>query len=136
MTCVAYKDGILAGDRQGNGSFLQTVEKIFRLPDGRRFGGSGAAEQVREVRDWLAEGGDKPADLDNFNGILIDGPRVYRLECRLILVPILEPFYAIGSGACYAITAMALGQSAEQAVEIAARFDPDTGGGVEVLAGL
>lgn len=44
-----------------------------------------------------------------------------------------DGFYAVGSGGPYALGAMAMGASPEEAVAIAARFDPGTGGEVEVL---
>lgn len=40
--------------------------------------------------------------------------------------PVKEPFYAIGSGAGYAVGAMSMGASLEQAVEVAAKWDSNT----------
>lgn len=42
-----------------------------------------------------------------------------------------DPFVAVGSGRDYAMAVMALGHDATRAVEIAARFDPGTGNGVD-----
>lgn len=44
-----------------------------------------------------------------------------------------DEFFAIGSGAPYAIGAMAMGASPEEAVALASRFDPATGGEIEVI---
>ena len=44
-----------------------------------------------------------------------------------------EKFYAIGSGTKCALAAMHLGCSAEEAVEIAKKIDPHTGGKVQVF---
>lgn len=86
------------------------------------------------MRAWLEEGGDKPADLNNFAGILVDkNGTAYRLEERLIRDRVFERCHAVGSGSPFAITAMALGKTAREAVGIAAGFDPQTGGGVDVL---
>ena len=41
--------------------------------------------------------------------------------------------FAIGSGRDYALAAMRLGKSAEEAVLLAAEFDPGTGNGVDTL---
>lgn len=42
-----------------------------------------------------------------------------------------DQFYAIGSGGPYAIGAMAMGATPEEAVALASRFDPATGGKIE-----
>lgn len=44
-----------------------------------------------------------------------------------------DEFLAIGSGGAYAMGAMALGATPMEAVAIAARFDPNTGGTIEVM---
>jgi ATP-dependent protease HslVU (ClpYQ) peptidase subunit len=46
---------------------------------------------------------------------------------------ITDEFYAIGSGGPYAMGAMAMGATPEEAVAIASRFDPGTGGDVETF---
>lgn len=134
MSTVAWDSKTLAADKQCCSNFKTRAKKVFRLSDGRLFGGAGTFEQVLAVRAWLDEGGDKPERLDDFTGILVDlDGTAYRLEERLIRDRILERCHAIGSGAPFAITAMALGKTAREAVRIAAGFDPLTGGGVDVL---
>lgn len=125
----------LAADRRCCSSFTTRARKVFRLPDGRLFGGAGVFEQVLAVRVWLEEGGAKPEGLTDFSGILVDsGGVAYRLEERLIRDRILERCHAVGSGSPFAITAMMeFKTTAREAVLIAARFDPRTGGGVDVL---
>lgn len=44
-----------------------------------------------------------------------------------------DEFFAIGSGAPYAIGAMAMGASPQEAVALASRFDPATGGEIEAI---
>lgn len=133
MTTIAWDGKTLAGDRRAGGTFLTRVKKIWRLSDGRLFGCAGSLDEMTAVRDWL-EGEPKPKGLRDFTGILIelDGT-VCRFEEKLTRTPILERCHAVGSGAPFAITAMALGKTAREAVGIAARFDPRTGGGVDVL---
>ena len=134
MSTVAFDGKTLAADRQCCAAYKTRVRKVWRLSDGRLFGGAGLFEQVLAVRAWLDEGGDKPERLDDFSGILVDlNGTAYRLEERLIRDRILERCHAVGSGAPFAITAMALGKTAREAVRIAAGFDPRTGGGVDVL---
>ena len=134
MSTVAYDGKSLAADKQCCATYKTRARKVFRLADGRLFGGAGVFEQVLAVRAWLNEGGEKPERLDDFAGILVDlNGTAYRLEERLIRDRILERCHAVGSGAPFAITAMALGKTAREAVRIAAGFDPRTGGGVDVL---
>ena len=134
MSTIAWDGKTLAADRLCCGNFKSRARKVFRLRDGRFFGGAGNFEQVLAVRAWLDEGGDKPTELNNFSGILVaPNGTAYRLEERLILDRILERCHSVGSGSPFAITAMALGKTAREAVGIAAGFDPGTGGGVDVL---
>jgi hypothetical protein len=134
MTTVCWDGKTLAADRQCYGSFKTRARKAWKLRDGRLFGAAGTTEEILAVRAWLEEGGTKPDGLENFHGILIENGKVYRLEEKLTRHRILERCHAIGSGAPFAITAMSLGKTAREAVLIAARFDPRTGGGVDVLS--
>lgn len=134
MTTVCWDGETLATDRQSCGMYKTRSKKMWRLSNGDLFAGAGVIEQILAVRAWLEEGGNKPDGLTEFNGILVDANRkAYRLEEKLIRDPILERCHAVGSGSPFAITAMALGKTAREAVLIAARFDPRTGGGVDVL---
>ena len=62
-----------------------------------------------------------------------DGHRVYFIDCNGLAEDITGVPWAIGSGREYAIGAMAQGADAEQAVAIAARFDPYTGGAIKTV---
>jgi hypothetical protein len=133
LSTIAYDGKTLAADRLCVASYKTKARKLWKLSKGRLFGGAGITEQVLAVRAWLEDGGDKPDGLTDFNGILIESGVAYRLEEKLIRDRILERCHAVGSGSPFAITAMHLGKSAREAVLIAARFDPRTGGGVDVL---
>jgi hypothetical protein len=124
----------LAADRQCIANYKTRTTKVWRLSNGSLFGGAGLMEHILAARAWLEEGGDKPEGLTDFTGILVESGRAYRLEEKLIRERIVERCHAVGSGSPFAITAMALGKTAREAVLIAARFDPGTGGGVDVLA--
>lgn len=107
--------------------------KMYRLADGRLYGGSGTADDVLAVLAWLNEGGDKPT-VEHFAALLIDTEgQCARLEGGLRPMPIREPFHSVGSGRDFAIAAMALGKTAADAVALAMQFDPWTGGDVQTL---
>ena len=135
MTTIAWDGQTLAADRQCSYHCMPKT-KIFRLSDGSLIGFSGNAATGLEVRDWLNGGGEKPIfDSENntdYLRIIQDGSitKCYNLRAPL---PVLLPYFAIGSGSDYALGALAAGATSEQAVEIATRFDENTGGGIDTL---
>lgn len=132
MTTIAFDGKTLAADTRAHGSIILKVRKVHRLSDGSMFGAAGSCQEILAVLAWL-NGGDKPSDLDNFEALIITRAGAQRLGERLMRAPVLEPFYAIGSGSHFAIAAMALGKNAIDAVRLAARFDIYTGGAIECL---
>lgn len=107
-------------------------QKLFTLSDGALYGGCGDYSEVLNVLAWLQGEADKPADLQDCAAIVVRPGGAYRLEERLVLLPIQAP-HACGSGRDFAIAAMALGQTAQQAVALAMQFDPWTGGEIMTL---
>lgn len=146
MTTIAYRDGILAADKQATDCGLAfAISKLWRL---RRAGGDelllaacGNADAGLAMRDWYERGASRE-----------DFPEIQKGDdwCRLIVVtregvkfferlpyaiqPDPAPFMAWGSGRDFALGAMALGASAVEAVEIASRFDVHSGMGVDSMA--
>jgi hypothetical protein len=139
VTTVAYRDGVIAADRRIGG--WMNGPKLFRLKDGSVFSGAGDLDDVLEVLHWLKAGAKeagKPAlaDVPDGSDFLLACPngKAYWLTSPwLRRVEILDEFYAIGSGAQYALGAMAAGASAKRAVEVACKFDEGTGKGVNVI---
>lgn len=85
--------------------------------------------------EWVRSGGGQDPDLneDDFSvleltrrGMYLWGPTVIRLEIH-------EAVFAIGSGAAYALGAMAAGATPEEAIAIAAHWDTGTRPPVETL---
>jgi len=70
---------------------------------------------------------------ENSKGVIIRRRKpieLYEQGGTIIFKP---PFFAMGSGKEFALGAMGQGASAEQAVDVAMRFDPGTGGEIMVL---
>ena len=134
MTTIAYKDGVLASDRRATSGSEppMTVDKLYQLNNGAVLGFAGMLDEGFRVVDWINAGmypDEKPkVQHSEFIYLTVDGP--FYMEKFLRLLPIVDPFFAIGSGAQYALGAMASGRSAAEAVEVASRFDPLTGNGV------
>ena len=132
MTTIAWDGTTLAGDSLAaiDGCLAAYGLKVYVLTDGRLYGASGRYQDVLAVRMWLDTGGEKP-HITEFAGMVIEtNGECSRIEESLVFMPIREPFHAVGSGRDFALAAMALGQTAAQAVALAARFDIYTGGGV------
>lgn len=145
MTVVAYRDGILAADSMMTDDCgITSVQKIWRLPNGSLFGGAGSAGYVAAVRDWLFSGASlkhKP-DCSKFEsayaGCIVVGKdgSCSALDSYLSSIVVTAPYYAVGSGAPHALTLMAIGYSAEDAVRVIVekQLADGVGGTVQTLA--
>ena len=136
MTSIAYDGVTLATDSQvsaGNLRFGKT-NKIIKLNDGRRFAFAGDYALAYAVADWL-NGGTKPdrEDSEEHQGIVValDGSAV-EVSSELRLAPACVP-WAGGSGEAIALTAMHLGKTAIEAIEVACKLDKHSGLPVNVF---
>lgn len=141
MTTVAL-DGIsVASDSQrvcGSERVDLATKKIKKV-DGHLFAFTGDYGIFEPAIDWYLN---KDADPEKAPKVSKDGNwRLLVIRSDGIMsytdtVPYGEPFpypQAFGSGASYALTAMRLGKTAEEAVKIAAEFDVWTAGPVQVV---
>lgn len=137
MTTIAWDGRTLAGDTQATSSGMvrRLPAKVFRIEKGAGhvlFGACGLDQDMHLVVQWIAGGMlpiDRPKlDEDSFAGIYIDSTGACRLESKLIRLPMIDRFHAIGSGRDFAMAAMHLGKSAREAVEVASEFDIYTSG--------
>lgn len=131
MTTIAYRDGVIAADTGcfNDGLYEGEVDKLWTLPDVGILGCCGEYGAILKVVEWLRNGGkadDKPRLSRNseFTGLVVkcEGNVVhYQMGLRPMLIG--ASFHAIGSGRKIAVGALAAGASAEQAVQIACRYD-------------
>lgn len=142
MTTIAWDGRSLAADRKiswGGGAMGETRKVHRRDSDGALIGVCGGTGVAQALADWFLTGevGVKPdlspTDDDAASGLIIrpDGAlwHIYKHG----LVPVSAPFLAFGSGADYALGAMAQGATAREAVAVAIRFDNGSGGEIDVL---
>jgi hypothetical protein len=138
MTTIAWDGRTLAGDRRGNAAGMAyEVCKLRRTADGRLLGFSGDIGVGMLMLEWLDRGGARPPqqDTDRWATVLeITPDGACWCHGRDARWRIEQPFFAIGSGRDFALAAMALGRTAPEAVDLAARFDTGTGNGVDALA--
>lgn len=140
MTTFAYRDGVLAADSAActnTGLRSGSVRKLFRGPRNTMVATAGGAGDCVAFERWFTGGQDgawEAKDKDaGFAALVVDGDgdvlcygadgNAYRVDA---------PFFARGSGGELAMGAMAMGASAEEAIEIACRYDVWSGGPVQV----
>ena len=110
------------------------IGKLKELSDGSIFGAAGDQGLILKLYKFLYEGGEQleaEAELDvlqlTHSGLCLFDTRTAQFY------QIRSKFYAIGSGAEFALAAMSLGATPLQAIECAAKFDPDTGHPIDVM---
>ena len=152
MTTIAYKDGVLASDSRATAGGMivsEKAEKLFNV-HGYLVGIAGSAAEGVAFVSWLEKhvlsqqvSSDlpqievimpEPSDDEDFYALVIfpDG-RVFMYEGGSHCYPIQDDFYSIGSGSPFAMTAMSLGSSAIDAVQVAKKFDCYSGGEIKSL---
>lgn len=141
MTTIAWDGVTLAADRKALVDSIEaTVCKIRRLPDGSLLGTTGDFTGGLAVISWIEAGADpeklpRRQDTDDWVGVIQVRPdrTVWLYERGAVPFQVLSPNFALGSGQPFAATAMYLGHSAREAVEIACALDPHSGKGVDTL---
>lgn len=133
MTTIAWDGRVLAADTQCSIHRMST-EKLHRLADGSLVGMAGNSGTCLRVVKALDAGEVEPFDPGEYAYLRVwpDGRAEFSTGDGA--VPMQQPYFAIGSGADYAMGALAMGADAMAAVRIAALFDSHTGGRVEVEA--
>jgi ATP-dependent protease HslVU (ClpYQ) peptidase subunit len=137
MTTIAYKDGIIAYDgRVSRGSTIvyDDFDKM-REREGVCFFGTGSTGDINELigawfgEEIVGECGANALVLHDGSLTLIgyDEGKVWKSPV------VLDRSYSIGSGSEHALTAMDMGASAYQAVEIAMKRDSCTGGKIRTI---
>lgn len=139
MTVIAYKDGVVACDSQSTqGNIRWTVRKFEWVGDTLLIG-TGGLTQFLEVVQWYRDGAN-PADwpacqtAQDFSTMLAFTPEgVFEYEHRPFPIAVLDSFAAWGSGAAFAIGAMAVGASPLEAVNVAMEHCATCGRGAHVF---
>lgn len=134
MTTVAASLDFMeiAADSMCSGDDVHYLVEKLKRGKHSAYGAAGDWDKILKFYDALEKSGDLDSDCDiEVLELRNDGLWVY--EGTIIPARIKNRFYAIGSGAGYAIAAMHLGKSPSEAVAIASLFDPGTGGPIDVI---
>jgi len=136
MTVIAWDGKTLAADKQATfGGTPVPFTKLFRS-GAEMIGCSGSVSESLQFVEWYRKGepaDSKPAVEDGFAALVVQNGKLYRYEKQLVALPMDVTIWGAGSGADYAIGAMAAGCSAVEAVEIACRFDIHCGLGIDSI---
>ncbi|MHA6234270.1 proteasome subunit beta [Pseudomonas fluorescens group sp. PF-69] len=137
MTTIAYKDGIIAYDgriTRGNQIVYDDFDKCLER-DGVQFVCSGGISDFDKIVS--AYFGGEVSDCSAVALIVVDGAVWHSAvdeNTGFWKSPLmLDKPYALGSGTEHALTAMDMGASAYQAVEMAMKRDSCTGGKIRTL---
>jgi hypothetical protein len=144
MTTIAYRDGVLAADSRltvdyGSGARKHFCRKLFRkkITEGKKsydviIATAGESSPGMVFVDWYGSGKPVP-DLflhlgGDFTCLVLTPKGLFEYDVYCRAEEIEEDFYAVGSGSMAALAALHCGKSALEAVRIAMRIDPYTGG--------
>lgn len=150
MTTIAYRDGVIAADSwatywtEAGGSRRHSCTKLYRkwISQGRKrreviIGTAGESTPALLFVDWYGSGQPVPDLLRDLGGdftcLILSKEGLFEADVYCRPDRVQDEFFAVGSGAKCALAAMACGKSAVDAVRIAARFDPYTGGRIVTM---
>lgn len=142
MTVIAYKDGIIAADSLLSDRYVKggSVRKVERNAQGWLAGAAGDAgpgmmflREFKTARSPLVHKY-SATELESEIIAMIVSPKgeIY-LYSSGVVFPILDSYYAIGSGAGVALAVMGCGKSAAESVAAAIGLSPWLGGNVLCL---
>jgi len=132
MTTVAWRDGVLAADKKASEDETGfTVTKLFRAKS-YAVAFYGDLSNGLLFVEWLKKRrGECP--LNKNTGALVmelDTGRCYQWEKGGVPLLVEDRFLSCGTGAAFAIGAMAMGATAIEAVEVASEWDNNSGLGI------
>jgi hypothetical protein len=143
LTTFAYRNGILVADSMvsvpvgASGYSVGTAKKVLKTKQGWLVGGAGNLVDLHRFFRWVEEGMEEDAGIKmaNINGIVVkDKNTILQVEDELYPYVIDAEFYAGGGGEQFALGAMAMGASAEEAVKVAMKFSLGTGGKLQKVS--
>lgn len=141
MTTICYRDGVMAADSrvtidsEGGGARVFRCEKLYRVKtyNGKRclVGLAGGSFDGLAFLDWLVSKTSEPPQrlIDGdaaFTALVLNQHGLFEYDKWCRPERIIEPFYAVGSGAKAALGALHMGASARRAVAVACKIDPYT----------
>lgn len=136
MTTIVCDRRSMAADKRMSDSGIPNFKttKIHRI-NGSLIGFCGNAEQALQFIEWRRTPGAKPTFSEAcFEALeLTAGGDLIWWGAEMVAVNVEDDFFAIGSGAPYAMGALAAGVKLKKAIQIAAQYDSATGAEVQTM---
>jgi len=134
MTTIVCTLETMASDSMASDEVQKTsVAKIFRVGE-KLVGTAGCYSSCVAFVNWLKQGCDpemKP-DMEGVYAMVLDSSGISIHDECVTSFPLNNKFAAVGSGSQAALAAMHCGKTPREAVKIAAKIDPSTGGRIVV----
>lgn len=137
-TIVATRKVMAADRRVSDENSSYSVCKIKRIGD-VLVGGAGSSPGINKFMRWYESGADSDKtpklakEEEDIQILVLTKAGLFVYDSSFIADELLNPFYALGSGAQAALAALHMGASAQKAIEIAAMVDNSTGDGIDIL---
>jgi len=137
MTTIAYRNGILATDRQVTvANSRKECAKMWAVK-GAVIAVAGVLSDGLRFKDWWLSGkADQYFAISDHSSIIVvdlKTAQVTEYDSNMVAMPIIGEFEAWGTGCDFAMGAMAAGSDAVKAVDIGMRYDVYSGIGISVL---
>jgi hypothetical protein len=135
MTTIAAKasTGEVAGDSMVSGDDSFYLVTKIRMGENSIYGGCGDWDKLLKFYNSLESGADLDSDTDvTVLELRSDGIWIY--ESTIIPAKIKNDFWAIGTGANFAIAAMHLGLTPAEAVKLACLYDTSSHEPIDVMS--
>ena len=141
MTVIAWDGKTLAADKQFNSGGLRSTGTKIRRAGRDLVGCSGPVDASAALIRWYQDGAKKDEfpscqkDKDRWGLLVVvtHEKRIFCWEQEPVAFEIEDKKVAFGSGRDYALAAMEMGASSEQAVLLASKFECGCGNGVDTL---
>lgn len=143
MTCIAFRSGRFAADRQVTSARKTPTRKLTEIEDAEMgriiLAYAGKVTSGERFKRWVRKGRKGKAPSTAHIDCMVAIPSAHSVELWesdggvLARTVVAREFAAIGSGASYALGALSMGASARKAVLVAAQHDQYTGQGVDTV---
>jgi hypothetical protein len=143
LTTIAYDGKTVAADRLaalgGTPTLCCKVAKVDYEGEACIVAATGVSSECQAMLRWAKQGfksDDKPKVTESTLLAFFEDSRIvwrWMDDRPQEMITLIESFWSDGSGADYALGAMAYGATAKEALEIATRLDINTGYGIDVL---
>ena len=130
MTTICCDLSNMASDSlASDGATSNAVQKIWRIRK-QLVGIAGAYADCCAFITWLKAGGDgdDAPDFENVSALVLNGSGIWVYDGHPMPFKVKDGFCAVGSGAQAAMAGLHMGLTPKEAVRIAAKIDPATGG--------